>query len=211
MFDEVVKGAVEGLVKGLMSDRGKPDGRIVEAEHFVLRDAAKNVRAMLTNLPAGPTLVFLDLNQEIRAILGCDDSGEGAVYLQLDCPDLERRVVVRADESGPRLFLHNEEQEVQAMLHGDPGGGVVLQLNAGDRHTKAALWVDEHGPRLFFHDANGQPRTWLHFTPTGPALVFADDQGRCRAELMLDGDTPTLRVLDESGQVQAQYPATPPT
>jgi hypothetical protein len=144
MLDDVVKGAVEGLVKGLMSGRGKPDGRVVEAEHFVLRDSAKNVRAMLTNLPAGPALVFLDSNQEIRAILGCDDGG-GAVYLQLDCPDLERRVVVRADKAGPRVFLHNEDQEVQAMLHGHLEG-VSLELNANDRHTKAELWVDEHGP-----------------------------------------------------------------
>jgi hypothetical protein len=165
---------------------------------------------MLTNLPAGPALVFLDANQEIRAVLGCDDGG-GAVYLQLDCPDLDRRVVVRADESGPRVELHNEEQEVQASLRGDSGGGVVLELTADDRHTRAVLLVDEHGPRLFFHDANGQPRSWLDFTPTGPALAFADDQGRCRAELVLDGDAPRLRLLDEAGQVQAQYPTVPPT
>jgi hypothetical protein len=41
MLDDVIKGAVEGLVKGLMSGRGKPDGRVVEAEHLVLRDAAR--------------------------------------------------------------------------------------------------------------------------------------------------------------------------
>jgi hypothetical protein len=206
MLDDVIKGAVEGVVKAMMSGRDKPDGRIVEAEGFVLRDQAKNVRGMFTYLPEGPALVLINPDQEIQAILATHDDHDAA-YLQIRCVhNTAQKVVVMANPEGPQVFLHDRNENVQARLLGEPDA-VSLELNAEDQHTKVVLRVDPDHPSLFFRDGNSQTRAEINLTPGGPALTFLDEQGRCRAHLLLEGGAPLLVLLDESGQEQARLPA----
>ena len=75
--------AVAGMVMG----QAMPRARIVEAEEFVLRDAAGNVRAELVAFKDGPALTLLDENGKSRATLA-------------------------VDKPGPRLSLHDENDKM---------------------------------------------------------------------------------------------------
>jgi len=63
--------AVAGMVMG----QAMPRARIVEAEEFVLKDAARNVRAELAAFKDGPALTLLDENGKSRATLAVDKPG----------------------------------------------------------------------------------------------------------------------------------------
>lgn len=210
MLDDVVKGAVEGLLKGLLSGRAQAAGRVVEAEQFVLRDAAKNVRGMFTYLPEGPALVLLNPEQEIQGILATHDDND-AVYLQLRCAhNIAQKVVVMADPEGPQVFLHDQNENIQARLLGEPDA-VSLELNAADQHTKVVLRVDPGEPCLFFRDENSETRAEVVLTATGPAMTFWDEQGRARAHLSLDRGVPSLTLFDEHGAEQARFAGANPS
>ena len=70
MLDDVVKGAVEGLVRGILSRRSDESANQIEAQSFVLRDGKGRGRAVLAMLEEGPGLTLLDGREEIKALLG---------------------------------------------------------------------------------------------------------------------------------------------
>src|SRR5208283_4639527 len=80
MWDEVAKGAVEGLVRAILARNPNQSPGQVEGHSFVLRDDCGRCRAVLAMLEDGPGLTLLDADQAIRAVLGV---GQGEVCLEL--------------------------------------------------------------------------------------------------------------------------------
>lgn len=75
MLDDVVKGAVEGLVRGILSRKADESTGQIEAQSFVLRDNKGRGRAVLAMLEEGPGLTLLDGREEIKAVLALDKEG----------------------------------------------------------------------------------------------------------------------------------------
>jgi hypothetical protein len=157
MLDQVVKGAVEGLVRGLLSrrDSGDPSksAGIVEAQSFVLRDGSGKGRAILTLLPDGPGLLLLNEREQVQAMLWLDRQGTYLSFRSEKKPEL----MLRVQGDVPELAFYDAQGTASAALRLLPDGP---RLELWDRQGKrrADIAVDERGPALTLFDANEVPQ-----------------------------------------------------
>ena len=67
MWDEIAKGAIEGLVRGILARKPNQNPGHVEGHSFVLRDDRGRGRAVLAMLKDGPGLTLLNADEAVRA------------------------------------------------------------------------------------------------------------------------------------------------
>jgi len=148
MVGVVVLGlAVAGMVMG----QAMPRAQIVEAEGFVLKDAAGKVRAKLNVGKDGPGLTLADENKP-RAGLNLFKDG---VMLDLYDENGKIRVGLYVIKEGPGLVLHDENGKFQAKLNAYKDGP-MLALYDENGKPRAGLVVDKDGPLLTLYDKNGK-------------------------------------------------------
>ncbi|MFI5342135.1 MAG: hypothetical protein ACHQ7N_20145 [Candidatus Methylomirabilales bacterium] len=138
---------------GLLMGQAMPKTRIVEAEEFVLRDAAGKVRAMLGATKDWEGLNLYDENDRVRVRLDLRKDGPGLTLY-------EENGKVRADlgaiKAGPRLILYDE--------NGKPRAGLSVGLL---------------GPGVYLAAEDGVPRVWLAaWKNIRPGLVLLDENGK---------------------------------
>ena len=153
MWDDIAKGAVEGLVRGILSRKNAPGtsrSDVVEASHFVLRDAQDRGRAILTMLDGGPALLMLDPKEQVRSLLCVE--GE-ASYLSLRGKDEAVKAIVMVDEDGPAVFFHDKEETHRVSLQLYDDAPALCYRDAAGR-TRAVFTVDGDGPGLYDEDDN---------------------------------------------------------
>jgi len=115
-------------VAGIIMGQAMPGARKVEAEEFVLRDAAGNVRAELVAFKDGLALTLLD------------ESGKSRATLAVDKP-------------GPRLSLYDENGKPRARLAVYEDGPALILLDENGMF-RVSLLVRKAGPMLLLHDEN---------------------------------------------------------
>ena len=118
-------------VAGMIMGQAMPKARIVEAEGFVLKDAAGKPRAELAVLKNGLRLALYDENDKARVLLAVDK------------------------EEGPGLHLYDENGKDRADLGVGKAGPVLALYDENDK-IRAELAVSKYGPGLVQYDENGK-------------------------------------------------------
>jgi hypothetical protein len=113
MWDEIAKGAVEGLVRGILARKPSRTTEQVEAQSFVLRDEHGRGRAVLAMLEAGPGLTLLDADEGIRAVLGV---GESKAFLELWGTDNRSNATFSMEGNQPDLSFYDDCGRCQVTL-----------------------------------------------------------------------------------------------
>ena len=154
MWGEIAKGAVEGLVRGILSGKGGKSSRQVEAHSFVLRDDQNRGRAVLAMLGDGPGLTLLDSDEQIKAVLALDNQG---AHLQFWGEDNTTNVLVRLEGNEPELVFFDANNEPRASLRLYPNGP-CFRLWDGKDKCRVMMQVDaEDGPSVAVFDEHEEP------------------------------------------------------
>jgi hypothetical protein len=164
MWDELAKGAVEGLIHGLLTKRssdqathnGIPD--VVESRSFVLRDEHDRGRAVLTTIDGQPSLSFLT-------------------------EDGQMKLAISLGSSGPYIQLWGENGETECVLRVE-GNDADISFYDQDSNERAILSLDATGPSLLMRDTQNKCRVSLMLTDDGtPFLTLFDEEENSVAEL----------------------------
>jgi hypothetical protein len=154
MLDDVVKGAVEGLVRGILSRKSDESADQIEAQSFVLRDGKGRGRAVLAMLEEGPGLTLLNGREEVKGLLGLDKEG---AYLQFWGKDDRTTVLLRMENNEPELVFCDAKDVPRASLRLCPDGP-SLQLWDGNGKCRVMVRMDdENGPSVVVYDENEEP------------------------------------------------------
>ena len=150
-------------------------GRIVEAERFVVRDAAGNLRAVL-GLDVG---LHADPGRRLEGV----PRAEGDVGLFLFGNEEKTRVWLFADTGGQTGFvLADQEWKSRAQMHADEDGSTSLELSGGSGEgiTSAGLSVlHEDFVTLSLGDAKGVRRVAVGLSEDGsPRIQLSDPKGK---------------------------------
>ncbi|MBI4636376.1 MAG: hypothetical protein HY727_08500 [Candidatus Rokubacteria bacterium] len=173
------------LAVGLMG-QAVPQGRTVEAETFVVRDASGRPRAALAlGKDDRPGLALADKSGKIRAWLNLETDGS------------------------PDLRFYDREEKVRAQLAVDAAGAPALSLTDATEHQRARLAVRADGaPRLLFYDKGDRVRALLGVEPDQSPLMVLTDEAQGRATLVVrSSGPPTLVITARDGKVLWRAPA----
>jgi hypothetical protein len=153
MLDDVVKGAVEGLVRGILARKSDETTDQIDAQSFVLRDGKGHGRAVLAMLEEGPGLTLLNRREEVKALLGLDKEGP---YLQFWGKDDRTTVLLRMDDNQPELLFFDAQNVPRASLGLDSDGPCLQLLDSNGKCRVQLNMDDENGPSVVLYDENEQ-------------------------------------------------------
>lgn len=150
------------------------EGKTVEAEHFVLRDADGLMRAALAIRPDGtPGFGLFDENGQVRLSLDLGTSGASGVNLHDEHGTLQAALTVRPDGT-PGFGLFDKEGHLQLSLDSGRDGSAGINVYGGQESLRAALAVRPDGT---------------------PALGIFDDRGRIQRSIDLDAPSPNATAF----------------
>jgi hypothetical protein len=157
----------------------KPASQTIEAQAFVLKDAAGGVRAELHMTPSGPAL----------SIYGTEGFGDANLS---------------AGSDGPRLQLRTEGGGI-AGIGVSKGGPSVALLGAGtDERPSVLLDAGQQGAALVLYRAqDNKVAARLAMQENGSGLELFGHAGEDSVILQLDNDEPTLALKDLQGFTSA--------
>lgn len=142
---------------GLLMGQALPTRRTVDAEEFVLRDAAGTPRAVLSLKAEGaPTLAFFDPSGKTRAWFGV--RGGGSPYLLFaDHAGKPRAGLSVKDDGSPELTFIDLTGNPRALLQVPSDGQASLALYDHLGRARAGLGVSRNGsPELRLLDKDGK-------------------------------------------------------
>ena len=176
--------------------------KVVEAEHFVLRDARGTARAVLNVSGNSVNLALADHEGKHRAVLYVLD--DGTAGLALRDKDLTRRNVLYVlpdGSSGLRLAGKDGQKRTDLIVLPDGSHGLILATQNG--RTGAELKVGTNGfPDLSLLDKKGS-RIGLFMVADGqPAFGLVDETKRIRAALGMEADGRVRLVLSDKGATE---------
>jgi hypothetical protein len=158
VWDELAKGAVEGLVRGILARKADKSSGQVEAQSFVLRDDKGRGRALLTMLEGGPGLTLLNEREQIQALFGLDAQGG---YLQFWGKDGRTNILVRIEGNEPEFVFFDRNDEPRGSLRLYPSGP-CFRLWDGNGKCRLMIQTDtEDGPSVVVYDENEEPAQQL--------------------------------------------------
>jgi hypothetical protein len=206
-----------------------PVANTIEAERFVLRDTAGNVRASLGLRPDGTAALGLaDDTQQERALLSVTAQGLAAVELTERSGRLRAGLAVRPDGAAtlalldqadrPRvelgatgLTLYDRNGRRRSSMGLEPAGAPAVWLYDGEGNGRAMLAVTSDGqPTLNLADAGGKGRLWLRVSSDFqlPFLSLHDRDGKQRVSILLrQGGVPQLALGDANERVIWKAPS----
>jgi hypothetical protein len=192
-YNPALRAYVERLVGA------KPrNASVVEAERFVVRDKAGQVRAELGVDPDDNSaqISLRGPDGKLRVLVAAtDDPNAGMAALTLNSGDGATFITLWVSDSFSRIQLREE-------------GG----RNAGLSYVKGS------SPRFYLNDKDNNTRLQLDITDDGPALTLLDHDGHDRARLgstEIEGERTgntertaesSLLLFDKEGQVIFQAP-----
>jgi hypothetical protein len=162
-----------------------PVANTLEAERFVLRDGAGNVRATLGLRPDGSAaLALADDTQQDRAVLSVTAPGQASVDLSDRAGHLRAGLGVRADGTAQLALLDQTDRpRVELKAYGDGRPSLALLDQSGRPRSLLALTA-EGATGLTLYDRNGRRRSAMGTEPSGaPAVWLYDVEGNGRAVL----------------------------
>jgi hypothetical protein len=154
MLDDVVKGAVEGLVRGILARKSDESATQIDCQSFVLRDSKGRGRAVLAMLEEGPGLTLLDRQEEVKALLGLTKEG---VVLQFWGKDDHTEVTLRIRNNEPELVFFDANDEPRASLQLCPDGPYLQLWDSNGKCRVMVRMDDEDGPSVALYDENEEP------------------------------------------------------
>jgi hypothetical protein len=154
MLDDVVKGGVEGFIRGLLARKADESTGQIEAQSFVLRDGKGRGRAVLAMLEEGPGLTLLNAREEIKAVLGLDKEG---AHLQFWGKDRPTNVLVRMDGDEPELVFFDARDEPRASLRLYRNGPCLRLWDSKGKCRVMLQMDDKDGPSVVVYDENETP------------------------------------------------------
>lgn len=169
--------------RGVAQDKKaeKPKEKVVEAEKFLLYDAARRIRAAIWMGKAGPKYDLYDEKGKLRATLALGDKGE------------------------PVLLFLSAEGKQQVALN-VTGGKRMLTLHDGTGRQRVLLGFLDDGGMLAFSNEKGKTAVGLGETPEGRGLGIDDDNGKKRLSLELEKDKASLKLFDAKEKVLFEKP-----
>jgi hypothetical protein len=222
-------GFLIGLIALLLTAQAVPPARIVEAQHFVVKDGAGKKRAELTTSDTGPELVFVDTMGRRKAALGLALGEPHLVMFGYDrygtAPVQTLRVALTREASS--ISLNDAKgKQVRISLFDDASG---ITLTDGRGRNRLALALDDEGlptlllrdahatarlelgligddPFLALRDGDASPRIQLSHTAERSALLFVDKEERGRASLGVAAEGPLLHLAAGQGHVSLGAP-----
>jgi hypothetical protein len=217
-------GLLIGLSALLLTAQALPPARIVEAQHFVVKDAAGKKRAELTTSEAGPELVFVDTIGRRKAALGLSlgephlvmhsYDGYGTVPVQtlraalmreassISLSDAKgKQVRISLFDDASSIILSDRRGNNRLALALDDDGTPALLLRDADATTRLELGLIGNDPFVALRDADASPRVQLSHTAQRSALLFVDAEDRRRAALGVAADGPLLHLAASQGHV----------
>jgi hypothetical protein len=200
--------ALAGLV--LLGAQGRGGGGLagrIEAEHFVVKDAAGNVRAVLgVNPNGGAGLSFTGLTRVHVGVSADDIAG-----LQLlDGAGKSRGGMALSPSGTVSLELRDPTQKAHLVLNVTKEGVPSLRLlDADDKERVSLVALADGTVGVLVADKTGRPREALAVREDGSAGVdLLDAVGSTRLGLALKPDgTPSLTLYGEKNQVLQRLPA----
>jgi hypothetical protein len=154
MWDEIAKGAAEGLVRGILARKPDCPSGQVDAQSFVLRDGQGRGRAILAMLDDQPGLILLNSAEEIKAQLGLNEKGAFlAMYGNAGQPG----VVVRMEGDDPELVFFDANDMARASLRLYPTGPSLYLWDDQERCRVQVQMHAEAGPSVVRFDENEEP------------------------------------------------------
>lgn len=174
---------------GVMMGQARSNGRTVEAEKFVLRDAGGRKRAELAVPEEGSaSLTFFGDQEKARMDVGLSEDGVALLSLS------DKGGTTRAS-----LFVSEE-------------GSATLGLGSAEGHILAILSVPENDlPYLRFSNRKGKARAWLKTTEAGVSyLALMDEHEKSGAGLSIDKDgSADLTLRDRTSRFAARLRLSP--
>jgi hypothetical protein len=152
--------------------------RVVEAEKFVLRDAAGRRRAELALDEERPLLALFDAEDRVRCRLLVDAAGAGLAFYD--------------EQERTRIALGQVKEE-----------GAQLALFDGAEQANIGLKLNQDGAALLLTDEQGKPRASLTVNEQGSALGLRDEHGTMRAVARVQGDTAAFAARGENPDASA--------
>ncbi len=171
-----------------------PEGKTLEAEKLVLRDASGKVRVILTAAGKGPALVLMDANEKPRAALDLDVTTQGP-GLRLYDPGGRPRVAEFVTEEGPGISISDENGNVRLGFHAAIGQSMLILADPNGR-PRLSMIAEGTGPALTFQDSEKRIRMVLNVSEQGSLLMLRDADKKVRVALGSAADGPFLRLLD---------------
>jgi hypothetical protein len=172
--------------------------RILEADAFVLRDAAGRTRAQLW-LEASrkmPVLAFYRENGQVAASLAGGEEpsltlmragSDELVYLSvakndwgLTLADKKNRAGLAVVNSKPSLVLNDESGQPQISLRTDALGSRLELYDSPkpEAEPQLSLWASKIiGPHLWLNDGEGKERVSLRVSEGEPSIAVSDAEG----------------------------------
>ncbi|MGH7821319.1 MAG: hypothetical protein ACREQ9_16260 [Candidatus Binatia bacterium] len=195
----ILVAAVAALAAPLLvgASRG---GAALEAERFVLRDHAGEMRGLWSLSPEG------DVEMSIRDAAGGERlrlavAGDGRPSIELRDAESRPRVrLVLARESS--LNFYDRATRLRAALGVTSYGPTPLRLRPG------GLWSPLRAIRDFFGGAAPEPLAAPDGEPPppneedGPVLKFYDPAGKPRLEARVDGELPFVFLHTPQGTIE---------
>jgi hypothetical protein len=204
MWDQIAKGAVEGLVRGILARKPNSAAGHVEAQSFVLRDDCGRGRAVLAMLDTGPGLTLLDAAEQVKLVLGL---GEGKRFLELWGANGCSNLTLSMEDNQPKLAFYDNSGRCRLALELATEDKASFELWGDNSRSNLTLSMEGNQPELGFYDDSGHCRVALELAADGPCLRLFDAKDRCRAMVELDSDgEPSVVVYDENGQEIQRLP-----
>ena len=141
----------------LLMGQSQPDGRVIEAQKFMIRDDNGTARAALMMGAKGPALAMYD--------------GEGRV-----------RAALSVLQEGPSFGLANDHGDLQAAL-ALTSTGPSLILDDANGKLRAGLTLSQPRVELTLYGPNGKRQSIFGGTADGSSLILNDSSGKPQAEL----------------------------
>ncbi len=177
-----------------------PAKKIIEANEFVLKDAAGKTRARLDMEVGRPTLALLSAGGlPIAALAGGDEP-----FFTLQKPGTTEQVQLGASKAFVGLAIYDKEiraglslqKGVAALDIADEKGRVQLSLSGSSTETNMTT-----GPGLTIHDPDGKAFVSLGLSPLGAGadLTMHESGGNQSVLLSTFQGKPSLTLTDNEG------------
>ena len=205
-------GAEEDQIDGPRSTSdwfAPPEGKVVEADAFVLRDRQAPIRAILRQREGSVGLALSDGEGQGRAWLGVREDGCSFLCF-VDRNQAIRLSLNLTDADGPEIQIADENQVPRAKLHIPPRGHPILTLLDEAANPRVFLTLHPDGePNLSFVAADATPVAGLKVTDDGsPMLILTHPDGTPMATIQRSDDgTGEIQLSDPDGDVIWAAPA----
>jgi len=186
---------------GFLTGQTTPE-KVVEANSFVLKDEAGNVRAALAMVEGSPMLRLFDSAGRPRIVEAV--TVIGASIGVLDAAGKPRAALGAALTGEPSVTVFDEDGKPRGVLSA-PNGVPGLALFDSARKQRITVALNAAGaPNVTMLDTNGKPRVGMGVAPNGDPLIgVLDEDGKPTVALGRGAYGDGLAIIGPGGKPAA--------